>query len=108
MGRLLETNRLELHEKLCTLLGSRQVYFQDPENIKMVYPAIIYNMYRINERFADDMNYRIMPAYSVTIIDRSTNLDWITKMLESFSYCSLERTYNADGLVHYSFILYYL
>ena len=109
MARQLEEGRLELHEKLCEMLGSRQVYYQPPETIKMKYPAIVYDLYRINQRFADNSNYRIMPAYSVTIIDRSTDLDWLDKMLETFSkYCSLERTYVAENLVHYSFILYYL
>lgn len=109
MAKQLEESRLELHEKLCTMLGSRQVYYQSPETVKMKYPSIVYDLYRINQRFADDKNYRLMPAYSITIIDRSTNLDWVNTMLETFSkYCSLERTYIADNLVHYSFILYYL
>lgn len=109
MARSLEEGRLELHEKLCDLLGSRNVYYQPPETLKLQYPGIIYDLYRINQRFADDLNYRLMPAYSVTIIDRSTDLDWVDKMFKTFSkYCSLERTYNADNLVHYSFILYYL
>jgi len=109
MARPLEEGRLELHEKLIDLLGFGHVYYQPPETIKMEYPSIIYDLYRINQRFADDKNYRLMPAYSITIIDRSTDLDWITKMFETFpKYCSLERTYTADNLVHYSFILYYL
>lgn len=109
MERRLEDGREELHEKLCNVLGSRQVYFQPPETIRMKYPAIVYDLYRINQRFADNANYRIMPAYSVTIIDRTSNLEWMDKMLEEFDhYCSLERTYVADNLVHYSFILYYL
>ena len=36
--------RLELHEILCTILGSRNVYFQPPESIKMNYPAIVYGL----------------------------------------------------------------
>lgn len=109
MARSLEDGRLELHEKLCELLGSRHVYYQPPESIKLQYPAIIYDLYRINQRFASDSNYRLMPAYSVTIIDKGTDLDWINTMLSTFEkYCSLERTYTADNLVHYSFILYYL
>ena len=109
MGRPLEEGRLELHERLCSLLGSNQVYYQPPETIRMKYPAIVYDLYRINQRFADNLNYRIMPAYSVTIIDRTTDLGWMDKMFEEFpNYCSLERTYVADNLVHYSFILFYL
>jgi len=109
MGIPLENNRQELHDKLCEVIGSSHVYYQPPETIRMKYPAIVYDMYRINQRFADDLNYRIMPAYSVTIIDKTTELDWVDRMFEMFSkYCSLERTYVADNLVHYSFILYYL
>lgn len=109
MARSFEDGRAELHKKLCTMLGSRQVYYQPPEDVKMRYPAITYDLYRVNQRFAGDTNYRLMPAYSVTIIDRSTDLDWIDTMFATFEkYCSLERTYTADNLVHYSFILYYL
>lgn len=109
MAKQLEESRLELHEKLCSMLGSREVYYQPPESIKMSYPSIVYDMYRINQRFADDLNYRIMPAYSVTIVDKNEDLDWINNMFETFDkYCSLERTYKSDNLVHYSFILYYL
>lgn len=108
MARSLETGRLELHEKLCSLLGSRHVYYQPPETIKLQYPAIVYDLYRVNQRFADNVSYRTMPGYSITVMDRDTDLDWIDKMLSSFPYCSLERTYNADNIAHYSFILYYL
>lgn len=36
--------RLELQNKLEELLGSRHVYFQPPESVKMEYPAIKYSM----------------------------------------------------------------
>ena len=29
--------RLKLHEELCDILGSRNVYFQPPETVKMKY-----------------------------------------------------------------------
>lgn len=108
MGQSLENSRLELHEKLVSLLGSKDVYFQPPETIKMKYPAIVYDLYRVNQRFADNLPYRLMPAYSVTVILRSTDIDWIEKMLNAFEYCSVERIYTADNLVHYSFVIYYL
>ena len=34
--------RLELQSKLEEILGSRQVYYQPPETVKMEYPAIVY------------------------------------------------------------------
>lgn len=108
MVKSLETSREELQNKLEYLLGSRNVYFNPPETIRMKYPAIIYDMYRLNQRFADDKPYRLLPCYSVTIIDKDSNLDWISTMLEGFEYCSLDRTYYSDNLAHYNFILYYL
>jgi hypothetical protein len=35
-------SRLELHEELCAVLGSRNVYFMTPESVKMNYDAIRY------------------------------------------------------------------
>ena len=49
--------RLELHELLCGLLGSRHVYFQPPESVKMRYPAIVYNLDYIENKHADDGVY---------------------------------------------------
>ena len=36
-------SRLELQSKLEELLGSRNVYYQPPESLKMKYPAIRYS-----------------------------------------------------------------
>lgn len=107
MGKLLETSRIELQTKLENLLGSRNVYFQPPESSKMKYPAIIYDLYRVQQRFAGDSSYKRVPGWSVTIIDRNEDVEWIDKMLDSFAYCSLERAYKGDNLAHYSFIVYY-
>lgn len=107
MEKSLETSRVELQRKLEAILDSSEVYFQPPESIRMSYPSIVYDLYRVQQRFANDSSYRKVPGWSVTIIDRNENVDWIYKMLDSFSYCSLERTYTADNLTHYSFIIYY-
>ena len=47
-------NRLELHEILVDALGSRNVYYQPPENIKITYPAIVYSKTDIWKNKADD------------------------------------------------------
>ena len=107
MAKSLETSRIELHEKLIEVLGSNNVYFQPPETEKMKYPAILYDLYRVQQRFAGDISYKKSPAWSVTIIDRNEDVDWVYKMLDAFSYCSMERTYKADNLAHYAFIVYY-
>ena len=107
MGKSLETSRLELHSMLEEFLGSSNVYFQPPESIKMDYPAIIYDVYRVNQRFASDKQYLGYPGWSVTVVDRNKEVDWISDALETFAYCSVERVYVADNLAHYAFISYY-
>lgn len=107
MEKSLETSRVELQRKLEAILDSSEVYFQPPESIRMSYPSIVYDVYRVKQRFANDSSYRKVPGWSVKIIDRNEDVDWIYKMLDSFPYCSLERTYTADNLTHYSFIIYY-
>jgi len=44
--------RLELQEVLESLLGSRNVYFQPPLNLKMNYPCIIYKRDDAETEFA--------------------------------------------------------
>ena len=51
-------SRLELQSKFEELLGSRNVYYQPPESIKMSYTAIKYSISDVDVRHADD------PAYS--------------------------------------------
>ena len=63
--------RLELHEILCTILGSRNVYFQPPESIKMNYPAIVYGLDDIDNQYANDGVYLSHRRYSVTVIDKN-------------------------------------
>lgn len=107
MAKPLETSRVELQEMLETFLGSRNVYFQPPESIRMNYPAIVYDLYRVNQRFASDRQHIGYPGWSITIIDRNKDVDYVSRMLEDFRYCSVERIYVADNLAHYSFIVYY-
>lgn len=106
MAKSLEESRLELHQKLLDLVG--HAYFTPPETISMTYPAAVYSLTRVRQTFADDLSYRRLPGYLITIIDRDDDVDWVTKMLDAFQYCSFERGYVADNLKHYSFVVFYL
>lgn len=99
-------SRLELHEELCTKLGSRNVYFQPPESVKMNYPAIRYKLSRIKIGFANDKIYSKKKSYDVTVIDKNPDSTIPDEMLE-FPYCNFDRFYTADGLNHWAFTLYY-
>ena len=98
--------REELHEILCEALGSRNVYFQPPESIKMKYPAIVYSRDDIDNSFANDSVYMQSLAYSVTVIDSDPDSE-IVSNVSRLPRCQYDRHYKADNLNHDMFTIYY-
>ena len=99
-------NRLKLHEVLCGVLGSRNVYFQPTESVKMNYPAIVYKRKNIDSVFADNNVYARFNAYEVVVIDSDPDSVKVTKISE-LPRCRFERHYTADNLNHDVFTVYY-
>lgn len=97
-------SRLKLHEELVGILGSRNVYFQPPENIKIQYPAIIYSRSDIKNRAADNRVYSQDFEYKVTVIDKSPD-SVIVEKLSKFEFSSFDRHYTANGLNHSQFTI---
>lgn len=100
-------SRLELHEELCDILGSRNVYFQPPESIKLNYPCIIYSKSGIYANNANDNTYKKVNQYSLTVIDQDPDTDIPDKIIDHFNMCSFDREYTSDYLNHYVLNLYY-
>lgn len=100
------SNRLKLHELLCETLGSRQVYFQPPESVKMKYPAIVYSRNRIDNEHANDGVYMQSPSYSITVIDKNPDSE-IVERVSLLPRCRFDRHYTADNLNHDTFTIYY-
>ena len=98
--------RLNLQTTLETLLGSRNVYFQPPENFKLNYPCIVYARDSGTSQFADNIPYKNYLRYSVTVIDRNPDSE-IPEKLATLPMCVLNRNYVADNLNHDVFTLYY-
>lgn len=98
--------RIELHEELCDVLGSRNVYFQPPESIKMKYPCIVYNLSSGDTKYADDYVYSFTRRYNVTIIDKDPDSE-IPDGMSRFKMCSFDRMFTSDNLNHFVFNLYY-
>lgn len=98
--------RLELHEKLVEVLGSRNVYFQPPASIKMKYPAIVYERNDIINRHANNQVYNHRIAYTVTMIDTNPDSETVVK-LSQLPMCSYDRHFESDNLNHDVFTLYY-
>lgn len=99
-------SRLELHELLCDVLGSRNVYYQPPESIKMEYPAIVYSRNSIGNKFANDSIYKQLLAYAITVIDDDPDSEIVEKV-SKLPMCSFDRHFTSDNLNHDTFTIYY-
>ena len=98
--------RYALQEKLETILGSRNVYYQPPESIKMEYPAIVYERSRIANRHANDEVYIQNHAYLITVISKSPDSD-IVETISKLPLCRHDRHFVSDNLNHDVFTLYW-
>jgi len=96
--------RLELDDKFRELTPN--VYFQLPASIKMKYPAIRYELSRIDLTSADNIPYFLDRGYQVTVIDADPD-SVIVEALSKWPKCRFNRVYTADNLNHFVFVLYY-
>lgn len=99
-------SRPELQSKLEELLGSKNVYYQPPESVKMQYDAIRYSRKKIDTKFANNALYTKMNCYEIIVIARKPDNPVIDKLLE-LPYCAFDRHYESDNLNHDVFTLYY-
>ncbi len=100
------SRRLELQTLLEGLLGSRNVYFQQPSNVSMKYPCIIYSWSKTGSKYADDFAYNQRKAYTVTVVDRNPDSE-IPDRIGALSLSSFDRHYVADNLHHFAYTLYF-
>jgi hypothetical protein len=98
--------RLKLHEILCGLLGSRNVYYQPPESVKMEYPAIRYYKKNIVSKHADNIKYSSAKCYEIIVISKQPDSEVIDKILE-LPYSSFDRHYKSNNLNHDVMTLYF-
>lgn len=101
-------SRLDFHKELVKVLGSNQVYFQPPENVRIKYPCIIYERDNVDVNPADDIKYLKNVRYEVMYIskDPDTN-DKIAEILDSFRFAVYVRHFVSDNINHEVFTIYY-
>lgn len=103
-------SRLELHDILVGIMRSKDldenVYFQPPENLKLKYPCIIYNLTDEKPIFADNFKYFKCKVYDIMIIDKNPDTE-IPDVISELDYCIFSRYYVADNLNHYVYRLYF-
>lgn len=98
--------RLDLQSQFEEILGSKNVYFQPPESIKLKYPCIIYSLADIYTRNADDLHYSMQKVYNVSVISRDPDNDIALSIL-NLPKVRFDRRYVADNLYHDILTLYY-
>lgn len=98
--------RLQLHEVLCNVLGSRNVYFQPPPNIQMQYPAIVYQRSVVSTEFADDNPYMRRKRYQVTHISRDPD-DPTPDKIGALPMCVHSTFFTSENLNHDIFFIYF-
>ena len=101
-----EASRLKLQSKFEELLGSRNVYYNPPESVKMVYPAIRYTKKNIDVKRASNVIHSQKDCYEVIVISPRPDDPVIEKIME-LPYCSYDRPYKANNLNHDVLTLYY-
>lgn len=100
------TRQEELQAKLEEILGSRNVYYQPPNGVKMGYPAIRYSLNDVYVDRANDSTYSKKREYQIIVIDRLPDNPAIDAILE-LPYSSYERHYESDNLNHDVISLYF-
>lgn len=99
-------HRLKLQEKLESIIGNKNVYFQPPENLKLSYPCIVYSLSLYQNIHANDNVYLQNDNYSVTVIDKDPESKIVDK-ISLLPMTSFDRHYVSDNLYHSVFTIYY-
>lgn len=99
-------NRLDLQFLLEALLGSRNVYFQPPESVKINYPAIVYGLDDIQNVHADDGVYLSQRRYWIVLIDKNPDSEFVDRIVH-LPTCRFDRQYPSENLNNWRFLLYY-
>lgn len=82
------------------------VYYQPPENFKMKYPCIVYELEDVNIKFADNGAYSLFDRYQVTLLRHDPDSPIIRKIL-GLPFSSFSRHYATSGINHDVFVIYH-
>jgi hypothetical protein len=98
--------RLQLQTLLEDLLGTRNVYFQEPPSTGMQYPCIIYKLDYRDIDYAGNRPYSHKKRYLVTSIDRIPDSETPDKIAE-LPTAKFSSRFISDQLNHENYNLYF-
>ena len=99
--------RPELAPIFRSLLGSKNVYFQPAEDLKLSFPCILYKLTDIKQVKADNQLYTHTQAYEVTYITSNPDDALVDEMLRAFRFIKFKHVMIVNDMYHYRYILYY-
>lgn len=98
--------RIELHNILCDVLGSRNVYFQPPTGTQLKYPCIVYRLNNAEDQHAENKIYRRLYQYSLTYITKDPD-DPKRDLIDDLQYCRFVQFFISDNLNHFVYTIYH-
>lgn len=101
-----EERRLELHQKLVSLLGSTNVYHQPPENLALRFPAIIYERVDYDVIHADDIPYHVTREWQITVVSQEPSNPVVDALME-WPTAAFKTSYVVDRMRHDVVNIYY-
>lgn len=97
----------KLREELIRVTGIKNVYYQPPSNVKMIFPCIRFKLDQTNIKYASNNTHTIRMRYQITYVSNSVNDSIIELLITNLAYCSFDRIYVSDNLYHYVFTIFY-
>lgn len=98
--------RLNLQTLFENILGSSNVYFQPPSGLSLQYPCIVFDRSDIHSNSADNIPYKHVNEYTVTVIDADPDSE-IPDKISRLPQSRFSRYFASDNLNHNVFTLLY-
>lgn len=98
-------SRLKLQTILEGVLGSRNVYFQPPESMKLKYPCIVYGISNADTKYASNLPYKFDVCYQLIFMSRDPD-DEIRDKIAMLPMCKYDRQFKNDDMNHDVFKIY--
>ena len=98
-------SRLQLHDQLLSF--SPNVYFQPPSSVTMKYPCIVYSKTSKMRHYANDVVYKSLQEYRITVIDANPDSVIGDNIENALQYCEITQHQTINNLNHTYLILFY-
>jgi hypothetical protein len=101
-----ESRRIAFNAVLVSILGTNNVYYQPPDDSRMLYPCIVYELEEIHNQHADNGPYKMHDRYQVTFIRHEPDSPVLRKLM-GLPLSSFSRHFATSGLNHDVFVIHH-